>query len=67
MQEELYQNQIELFEDIAICLSGGGFRAAGFSLGILSFLHEVVYRDSTLLQKVHGLSSVSGGTIIASF
>lgn len=45
---------------IALCLPGGGFRAAGYSLGILDFLH-----DSNLLPNLKSISSVSGGTITA--
>jgi len=43
---------------IGLCLPGGGFRAAGFSLGMLKFLHDV-----NLLDHLKGISTVSGGTI----
>jgi predicted acylesterase/phospholipase RssA len=43
---------------IGLCLPGGGFRAAAFSLGILKFLHDV-----SLLSHLKGISTVSGGTI----
>ncbi len=43
---------------IGLCLPGGGFRAAGFCLGILKFLQEV-----DLDQNIRGMSTVSGGTI----
>ena len=46
------------FEDIALCFSGGGYRAACFSLGTLSFLNKI-----GLLEKVKTISTVSGGTI----
>ena len=45
---------------IALCLSGGGFRAALFHLGALRRLHEL-----GLLQRIDTISSVSGGSIIA--
>src|SRR5919199_5980552 len=44
----------------ALCLSGGGFRAALFHLGALRRLNEV-----GLLSQVDTISSVSGGSIIA--
>lgn len=43
---------------IALTLSGGGYRAAAFHLGTLSYLHK-----AGLLEKVKVLSTVSGGTI----
>ncbi|APQ18781.1 patatin-like phospholipase family protein [Maribacter hydrothermalis] len=46
------------FEEIALCFSGGGYRAACFSLGILSFLEKI-----SLLENVKTLSTASGGTI----
>jgi predicted acylesterase/phospholipase RssA len=45
--------------EIALCLSGGGYRAAAFHLGVLDLLHRV-----DLLDKVRTLSTISGGTII---
>lgn len=46
------------FEEIALALSGGGYRAAAFHLGTL----DVLYRLG-LLQSVRVLSTVSGGTL----
>lgn len=43
---------------IGLALSGGGYRAAGFHLGVLRLLHRV-----DLLSDVVALSTVSGGTI----
>src|ERR1035437_3924521 len=52
------------FENIALAFSGGGFRAAAFALGTLSYMDELKLEDGTpLLQKVTYLSSASGGTI----
>ncbi len=45
---------------IALCLSGGGYRAAAFHLGALRRLHE-----TGLLAIVDHVSSVSGGSILA--
>jgi NTE family protein len=45
---------------IALCLSGGGYRAMLFHLGALSRLNEVGY-----LPKLARISSVSGGSITA--
>ncbi|MEX2560798.1 MAG: patatin-like phospholipase family protein [Pirellulales bacterium] len=44
----------------ALCLSGGGFRAALFHLGALRRLNEL-----GVLSKVSTISSVSGGSILA--
>ncbi|MBN1397502.1 MAG: patatin-like phospholipase family protein [Bacteroidetes bacterium] len=43
---------------IALCLSGGGYRAATFHLGVLAYLNRL-----QLLQQVEILSTVSGGTL----
>lgn len=50
------------FENIAISLSGGGYRAAAFHLGALSYLDSVPYDGIPLLQKVKVVSTISGGT-----
>lgn len=54
-------------DNIAVCMSGGGFRAAAFSLGTLAYLHEKKIYGTTLLNRVSLISSVSGGTITAAF
>lgn len=59
------------FKHIALAMSGGGFRAGTFSLGVLSYLKQVPYFDETdleqtLLENVTYLSSASGGTITTS-
>ncbi len=57
------------FEHIALAFSGGGFRAASYGLGVLSYLNEVPFKkgeEKTLLQKVTYMSSASGGTIATS-
>jgi NTE family protein len=50
----------ELEPTIALCLSGGGFRAALFHLGALWRLNELA-----LLPRLARISSVSGGSISA--
>jgi predicted acylesterase/phospholipase RssA len=49
-------------EGIALCLSGGGYRAALFHLGVLRRLHEL-----KLFPEIRAVSSVSGGSIMAAF
>ena len=48
---------------IGLAFSGGGYRAASFSLGVLSYLNKIKIKDESLLKKVIALSTVSGGTI----
>jgi predicted acylesterase/phospholipase RssA len=50
------------FETIALCLSGGGYRAAAFHFGAIDMLREL-----NLLDKVKMISTVSGGTIVGAF
>ncbi|MDB5015104.1 MAG: Patatin, partial [Daejeonella sp.] len=50
-------------EKIALSLSGGGYRAATFHLGSMSYLNRLVYDGKPLLENVKLLSTVSGGTI----
>ncbi|AFZ67521.1 patatin-like phospholipase family protein [Deinococcus peraridilitoris] len=47
---------------VALCLSGGGYRALLFHLGALRRLNEV-----GLLTRLDSVSSVSGGSILAAF
>jgi predicted acylesterase/phospholipase RssA len=51
-----------VFDRIALSLSGGGFRAAAYSLGTLNALYLL-----GLLDKVHMLSTASGGTLTGVF
>jgi len=50
-----------------LCFSGGGFRAAAFSLGVLSYLNKVKINgaegEASLLSHVNFIASASGGTI----
>jgi predicted acylesterase/phospholipase RssA len=45
---------------LGLALSGGGFRATLFHLGVVRFL-----RDARALQDVTEVASVSGGSILA--
>src|SRR5580765_2495858 len=45
---------------IGLALSGGGFRATLYHLGLLRFLH-----DASILPQVTHITSVSGGSIVA--
>jgi NTE family protein len=53
-------SEIELGAGTALCLSGGGYRAMLFHLGVLWRLYE-----ARLLQSTKRISSVSGGSITA--
>jgi NTE family protein len=50
----------ELEPGIGLCLSGGGYRAMVFHVGVLWRLNEAGY-----LAKIERISSVSGGSITA--
>ena len=59
------------FQSLALALSGGGFRAAAYGLGVLSLLDQLKIpeekdTEKALLEKVHFISSASGGTITLS-
>lgn len=47
---------------IGLALSGGGYRAAAYHIGVLRALHKL-----GVLDKVDYISSVSGGSIIAAY
>jgi len=49
--------------NIALSFSGGGFRAASFSLGCLSYLEQLEFDDEPFMDLVKFSSSASGGTI----
>jgi hypothetical protein len=63
------------FNSIAIAASGGGFRAASFTLGTLSYLNQVkqitgegdTATEDTLLDHVDFMGSASGGTITTAY
>lgn len=49
-------------DSIGLCLSGGGFRASLFHLGVLRYLAE-----ANQLSNIKAISTVSGGSIIGAF
>lgn len=50
--------------EIALTLSGGGYRASIFHIGVLSYLHHLKLGDgSRMLDHITIMSTVSGGTI----
>jgi predicted acylesterase/phospholipase RssA len=49
-----------ILKNIGLALSGGGFRATLYHLGLVRFLH-----DAGILHRVTHITSVSGGSIIA--
>ncbi|MBK8504575.1 MAG: hypothetical protein IPL46_21635 [Saprospiraceae bacterium] len=51
------------FGRIALCCSGGGYRAASFHLGAMSYLQKLRFAGRPLLENVKAISTVSGGTI----
>ena len=58
--ENKYTPNTEKRKGIALCLSGGGFRAAIFHLGALRRLNEL-----GILSQIDTITSVSGGSIIS--
>jgi len=52
----------EPFKTLALSLSGGGYRAASFHLGLLTYLSSIKWKEKSLLERVRVLSTVSGGT-----
>jgi predicted acylesterase/phospholipase RssA len=72
--EELLRKQVTIkpdipFGDIALAMSGGGFRAAAFSLGALSYLNRawLADEDDTLLRHISFTTSTSGGSLTNAF
>ncbi len=68
MKEKLEPTKLETpLHNIALTFSGGGFRAASYSLGTLSYLDHIKIlvddHDISLLNNVTYLSSTSGGSI----
>lgn len=50
------------FANVAISLSGGGFRATSFHLGLLSYLSTKEWLGTTLLERTRILSTISAGS-----
>jgi len=51
------------FTNMAISLSGGGYRATTFHLGALCYLDATKHGDHSLLEHVKIVSTISGGTL----
>ena len=54
------QPESRITDELAICLSGGGYRAMMFHLGVVWYLNDAGY-----LPRLDRISSVSGGSITA--
>jgi predicted acylesterase/phospholipase RssA len=65
MAEDNTTIPLKPFQNIAVAFSGGGFRAASFSLGALSYLHSLQIDGVPLTERISFISSASGGTITA--
>lgn len=50
------------FTNIAISLSGGGYRATTFHLGALSYMNHQQFNGKSILKEVKIISTISGGT-----
>lgn len=50
---------------LALCLSGGGFRATFFHLGVIEALRNCKLNGKSLLEQVSDIYSVSGGSILS--
>ena len=61
MSDTLKDNSTSLLR-IGLALSGGGFRASIFHLGVIRRLEEL-----GIMKYVHVISAVSGGSIIAAY
>ncbi len=49
-------------DNIGLAFSGGGYRAASFALGTLSYLNKIRWNDKSMLESVSYISSASGGS-----
>lgn len=52
-----------MIKNVGLAFSGGGFRAASFALGTLSYLQHVQLEGKPMLQRASFVSSTSGGSI----
>ncbi|MCU0340675.1 MAG: patatin-like phospholipase family protein [Spirosomaceae bacterium] len=55
------------FDEIALAISGGGFRAATYGLGTLMYLRRLKFDGKSLLERTQFMSSASGGSIAVVF
>jgi hypothetical protein len=54
-------------ENIGLAFSGGGFRAASFALGTMSYLEHLDWQGKSFLAHASFISSTSGGSITNAF
>jgi predicted acylesterase/phospholipase RssA len=54
-------------KNIALAMSGGGFRAAAFALGTLDYLNECQINGKPVLENVSFIGSTSGGSLTSIF
>jgi len=52
------------FDNLAISLSGGGFRATSFHLGFITYLSTQIWQGKSLLERTRILSSISAGSFV---
>lgn len=52
------------FNNIAVSLSGGGFRATAFHLGAIAYLSTKKWQGTSLLERVRILSTISAGSFV---
>lgn len=55
------------FDEIALAISGGGFRAAAYGLGTMMYLHHLQFKGKTLLERTKFMASASGGSMAVVF
>lgn len=53
--------------NVALTLSGGGYRAATFHLGVLSYMDSIKIGGKSLMDFIIAISTVSGGSITGLF
>lgn len=53
------------FQNMAISMSGGGYRATAFHLGTMAYLSNLDWEGTSFLDRIRVISSVSGGTFTA--
>ena len=52
--------------EVSLSLSGGGYRAAVYHLGVLSYLSQLRFpHDGVFLDRVNTISGISGGALVA--
>lgn len=59
-----YKLPLNPFDNIAISLSGGGYRATSFHLGTITYLSTKQWKGINLLERARILSTVSAGSFV---